>query len=147
MPAIRYHEIVDTLKLILETHQRTADAKVFIETDPALDVVGAQKAIMIVLDKRKPHDDQPIAAGKRTRYLLEIGVWAIGFAIDLTEAARIRDELVGEIELVLMENRTIRDKVTGSYLMGGNFITANAEKNIFSMAETILVADVMTTLG
>ena len=147
MPAVRYHEILDALRQIFESDPRTGDALVHIETDPTMDVVGAQKAILLVMDSRKPQDDQPIAAGKRTRYDLKIGIWAIGYAIDLGEAASIRDTLLGEIELVLMENRTIRDKVATSWLMGGDFVTANAEKNIFSSAETILVAEVTASIG
>lgn len=147
MSAIRYREIVDSLRQIFEADPRTADAGVYVEKNPSVDVVGVQKAIIIVLDKRKPSDDQPIAAGRRTRWELHIGVWACGFAMEPEEAARIRDELLGEVELVLMANRTIRDKVAGSWLMGGEFVSGTQEQNVFSTAETILVADVTTSNG
>lgn len=147
MSAIQYREIVDSLRQIFESDPRTADAGVYVEKDLAVDTVGVQKAIVIVLDKRKPSDDQPIAAGRRTRWELHIGVWACGFAIEAEEASRIRDQLLGEVELVLMANRTIRDKVAGSWLMGGEFVSVSGDTNSFSSAETVLVADVTTSNG
>lgn len=147
MSAIRYREIVEALRDIFQADPRTADAGVYIGKDLAVDTVGVQKAIVIMLDKRKPCDDQPIAAGRRTRWELHIQIWSCGFDMDGEEASRIRDILLGDVELVLMANRTIRDKVAGSWLMGGEFVSVSGEQNVFSSAETILVADVTTSNG
>jgi hypothetical protein len=147
MAAVRYHEILDALRLIFESDPRTADAPVFVEKDPWFDVLGAQRAILVTLMKRKPHDDQPIAAGKRTRYELHIGVWACGYAIEISEAARIRDELLGQVELVLMANRTIREKVETSWLMGGDFLAVQNDNAIFASAETEVIAQVTSSIG
>lgn len=147
MAAVKYHDILSALKLVFESDSRTADAPVYVEKDPPVDVLGAQRAIILMLDSRKPNEDQPIAAGKRVRWELKLSVWAAGYAIDVDEAAAIRDELLGQIELVLLANRTIRDKVASSWMMGGNFISIAGESNIFASAETIVVCDVTASLG
>ncbi len=147
MAAVNYYGILETLRDIFKADPRTADAQVYIERDPSVDVLGAQKGIIIYLESRKPTDNQPIAAGKRTRYELSISVWAFGYSIDVGESCSIRDELTGQVELVLLANRTIRDKVAFSFLKGGKFLSVSNEGYIFASAETEVVAEVTASYG
>ena len=147
MAAANYHDLLAGLQQIFEGDPRTRDARVFVEEDPQFDLIGAQKCILLVLNSRIPTGGQPIAAGKRTRWNVKIGVWACGFGISFEQAAQIRDELVGQIEVVLMANRTIRDKVATSWLDGGEFVSVRNEQHMFASAETILVAEVTAANG
>src|SRR3990167_5582044 len=110
MSAVDYHGILTELKAILEE-------------DPAFDLSGAGKAIVLTLSRRRPTSRQPLAAGKRTRWEVSFSVWAMGFDMSFEAAASKRDDLVGALELVLMNNRTVSGKLGSGWLEGGEFIS------------------------
>ncbi len=76
---------------------------------------------------------------------MRIPIWA--FALNLESyrrACELRNTLVANLELVLMENRTFNDAVSTSWLEGGDMISArDANSQVFvAGAETVLVAQV-----
>lgn len=141
MSVVRYHEILDTLKSILEASDTLVGVPVAIEQDPSFDVGGAGKALIITLGSRRPTGGQSLSAGKRTRYEIRLSVWALGFAVSFEEAAKARDELVAALELVLMSNRTVGDVVATGWLEGGEFISVRDTQGCYAMAETIFVCE------
>lgn len=142
MAAVKYHGILTALKEVFEGDPRTSHARVFVEEDPQFDLMGAGAAIVLVLNGRAASAGQPIAKGRRTRWTVRIGIWACGFAMTFEQAAQARDDLTDMIELVTMDNRTIKDKVASSWLEGGAFVSAKTEQGLFSSGETVLAAEI-----
>jgi len=140
MAAIDYAGILDELKTIFEADSRTADAHVYVEEDPQFGLADTGKSIVLTLDSRAPSAGQSMSAGTRTRYAVTIGVWTLGFHMEsFREAARTRDELLAQVELVLMANRTVSGKVTAGQLAGGQFLSVlsqGATPAFAALAET-----------
>ena len=138
MAAVDYHGVLTTLKTLLEADASLSGVPVFVEEDPQFDLSGAGKAIVLTLGSRRPASGQPLAAGKRTRWEGRLGVWAVGFANTFELAAKARDDLVGSLELVLMNNRTVSDKVASGWLEGGEFISVRDQSaGNYALAETV----------
>lgn len=145
MAAVNYTGILSSLKAIFEADSRTSDARVYVEEDPQFGQSDVGKAIVLTMVKRVPFTSQSIAAGKRTRYMVHIGAWSTGFDMESFNNACIkRDALLGQVELVLMANRTISGTVTAAQLEGGEFMgVLNPRDNVFcAMAETVIIAEV-----
>ena len=146
MPAIDYQGVRDQLESILKADSRTSGARIFVEEEPQFGLSDAQKAIAVFMDRRSEQaSDQMASAGKRTRYTLSISLWTVYFDMSTYRAACDgRDALMGQLELVLMDNRTIGGKVTASWREGGEMFAArDANSQTFvAAAETVLVAEV-----
>ncbi len=98
----------------------------------------------VYLEGRDIPEDQPIAAGRISRIRVRLSIWLYTFSLELEEAERARDSLLGEIELILMENRTLNDKVEGLLLDGGE-LSSNINSDtpgFFSSGEIKILADV-----
>ena len=115
-------------------------------------VMSKAPLILINLASRELADDnlgQPIAAGTRTRYLLNFSIWVYAFHLGgPADAAKVRAELLGKVELALMKNRTFNwdgegDRVGSSWLAGGEFQTgpATGQRGFVSGAEISLIAE------
>jgi hypothetical protein len=89
-----------------------------------------------------------LAAGKRTRYHLRTTFWVFAFSIEsFARACDLRDALLGDLELVLMDNRTLGGKVAASWLEGGEFVSArDASTSVYvSAGEIVLISEVQAT--
>jgi len=140
--AVNYHGLLTQLKTIIEADASLDGVPVFVEEDPAFDLSGAGKAIVLTLGNRRPSAGQPLAAGKRTRWEVTLSAWAMGYAMSFEKAAALRDELVGALELVLMNNRTIGDKLASGWIEGGEFISVRDETTgSYAIAETRMVGE------
>lgn len=143
MAVVDYHGILTSLKTLLEADASLDGVPVFIEEDPQFDLSGAGKAICLTLGSRREASGQPMAAGKRTRWQGRLSAWAVGFALTFEEAAKLRDDLVGSLELVLMNNRTVSGKVAAGWLEGGEFISVRDQTTgSYAIAETIFAFEV-----
>lgn len=144
MAVVDYHGILTELKTILDADATLGDVPVFIEEDPQFDLSGAGRAIVLTLSSRREGGGQPLAAGKRTRWHVRIGVWAVGYALSFELAAKARDDLVGLLELVLMNNRTVSGKMAAGWLEGGEFISVRSQsEGSYALAETIFVGEAL----
>jgi len=145
MASVNYPAILSGLKAILDADARLGGARVYIEEDPQFGLPELGKCIAIYLTRRSLHPNQPLNAGKTTRWLLEMSIWTFGFSLEHFPAAvGVRDTLLQQLELVLQENRTISGNVTTSWMGGGDFLSArNPDNSAFvAGAETTLIADV-----
>lgn len=145
MSAIDYAGILSSLATLLQNDSRTSDARVYVEEDPQFGQSDVGKAIVLTLTNRILSSGQSMSAGKRTRYLTRIGAWSVGFDMaSFNDACIKRDNLLAQVELVLMDNRTISGKVTSAQLEGGEFMSVkNPGENVFcAMAETIIAVEV-----
>ena len=144
MAVVDYHGILTSLKTILLDDASLGDVSVFIEEDPQFDLIGAGRALVLTLGSRREAPGQPLAAGKRTRWHVRLSVWAVGYAITFEEAAKARDDLVGLVELVLMNNRTVNGKVAAGWLEGGEFISVRSQnEGSYALAETVFAAEAL----
>lgn len=144
MAAIDYHGILTSLAAILEADASLAGSQVVVEQDPTFDLQGSGSAIVLTLDSRREAAGQPLAAGKRTRWHVRVSCWVVGFGMSFEEAAERRDSIVGALELVLMNNRTVNGKVAAGWIEGGEFITVNRQsEGSFAMAETVLICEAL----
>lgn len=146
MAAVDYKGIRDSLESILTGDSRVNGYRIFVEEEPQFGLQDAERAIVVYLDRRAARGpDQVASAGKRTRWELRVTFWVFAFSLEsYRKACGLRDDLTAQLELVLMENRTISGKVAHSYLEGGAFVSAReATSGAFMAAgETALVAEV-----
>lgn len=145
MAAIDYVGIRNQLKTILESDSRLEGVRVYVEEEPQIGLSDVQKAIAVFTDTRLPHSDQSISRGTRTRYNLRMSLWTVYFSMEsYQDACNGRDTLMGQLELVLMENRTVAGKVTTSWLEGGEMFSARAAQSstFVAAAETVFVSEV-----
>lgn len=144
MAAIDYHGILLELQAILKADSSFQNLPVEVEQEP-YDLSSAGRAIVLGLSRRRQTSGQPISAGKGTRYHVYISIWCAGYSTQYAEAAKFRDELTGQLELVLMNNRTASGKLAAGYLEGGEFATFKipAANAICAMAETIFVGEAL----
>jgi hypothetical protein len=142
MARIDYHGIKQNIKDVLEANIPDVDT-VYVEED--LQVSAEMSPWMCVyLTGREVPEDQPIAAGKRTRMRVNFSVWVWVFNLELDRAERDRDRLVGEIELALMNNRSLNESVEGVLLDGGE-LPSNRDPDspgFFSGGEVRILVDV-----
>ena len=146
MARIDYYELELELKDILDgAEDLTTTGRgltVLVEEDLAFQ---RGDIILIELNRRDaPDDAQPLAAGKRTRYELQMSIWCYGFGLQRADAMRNRDDLVSRVEIVLQGNRTLNGKVGTSWFTGGEFENRRNEPGdaFLSGAEIELVCDV-----
>jgi len=85
--------------------------------------------VIIYLDQREvPIDQQTLSANTRARQVLTFSIWCWHFALEVADGMRKRDDLLGKLELVLMNDDTFGDTVEASWLAGGQFMRLeNAE--------------------
>jgi len=140
---VDYHGLLTTLKTLLEADASLAGVPIRVEEDPTFDLSGAGRALVLTLASRREAPGQPLAAGKRTRWHVRIGIWAVGFGLTFEEAARQRDDLVGALELVLMNNRQVSGKWAAGWIEGGDFLTVRQAEGSFALAETIFVGEAL----
>lgn len=126
MAAISYSGIADQLKLILAADALTSTVRCYVEEEPQFGLADNGQVISIFTDNRVPSPDgQSLSAGKRTRYHAFFSLWVAGFSLESYKAAAdIRDALIGNVELVLMKDRSVGGKVQDAWLEGGQFVSA-----------------------
>lgn len=126
MARIDYNDIKNELKDIIEAYSFTSAPTVSIEGDIIIDGFGPN--INIELDSRSPAESQSISAGRRTRYFVSIVLTVSVKNLDKQQAIQVRDDLLSELEYMLLNNRTLNNKVSTSWLQGGNNISAFIEE-------------------
>ena len=146
MAKVAYAAIRDTIKTVLEGDARTNVARIYIEEEPQFGLADAQKIIAVFMDRRRaPADQQSLSAGKRTRFFLDLLFVVAFFDMESFKAACDgRDALLGDLELVLMDNRTLSGQVSTLYIEGGEFYSAKDSQatTFVAVAEINVTVDV-----
>ena len=124
MAKIDYNGIKSAVKSIIEAGSFTYSPVVGIESNLLIDAFDTY--VNIELDSRS-ESQQGINSGLRTRYnvVLVLNVWVKNW--DKSQSALIRDTLIGELELLLIQHRNLNNTVTTSWLTGGQCISAYIE--------------------
>lgn len=143
MARVDYWNIEQQIKSILETDAvlDPLDVPVFVEEE--LTMVSGP-AIFVWLQRREaPESLQPIAAGRYTRFIIHIDIWVFEVALEVSEAIRKRDDLLGKVELALMAKRSLNSTVAASWIKGGEFENgSNSGGGFYSGASIELAAEV-----
>jgi hypothetical protein len=143
MSAIDYHGIGVEIKTVLDAYFTALGGTPVYVADPGryptFDQSGNQDSVYIYLSSRSAPDGvQRIRAGTSTDQILSFAIWSFSFhADDISQAELFRDALLGNVELALMEKRTLNSKVKALWLRGGQFYGAD-EGGLWSGAETIM---------
>lgn len=145
MAKVDYYGIVNEIGVILNTDTELFGVQITVEDEPPLD---SGPWVAVYLENRTPTSGQSISAGTRTRFQLRMSVWCWQFSIESTgRAAQLRDELVGKVEIALMKNRTLNDKVGSIWLDGGQLLSEQIKSDSISGfiagGEIIVLAEVV----
>lgn len=145
MAKVDYYGIVNEIGTILSTDTELLGVQITIEDEPPLD---SGPWVAVYLESRTPTPGQSMSAGTRTRYQLRMSVWCWQFSIESTgRAAQLRDELVGKVEIALMKNRTLNDKVGSIWLDGGQLLSEQIKSDSISGfiagGEVVVLAEVV----
>lgn len=142
MPGLNYWAIEEELREILSTDTSLEGVKVILENDSLL-TYESMPCVGIFLTRRNIPEEQPVMAGRKMYIDLEFSIWCFVADIEnLSGAAKKRDELLNKVEVILLGNRTLNDKVDFSYIDNGDFDSAfnpNTNQSIMG-AEIKLIA-------
>lgn len=116
---VDYFRIENEWAQIFRTDPRTQEATVLVEEELSF---YENDVILIELERRDAPDDlQTASAGQRTRFLLQMSVWVYAYALEKAVSMSRRDDLLGEVELVIQENRGLNGLVGATWMQGGEF--------------------------
>lgn len=148
MARVDYYAIELAIQTILQSAPSLSGVVVTVEEEL---LFGAEITpwVGIYLDRRDaPANLQSLSAGQRTRFLLRFSVWCWEFSLEsVAKAIQLRDDLLGKVEIVLMDNRTLNGTVNKSWLEGGEMPSARLPggSGWVSGGEIVLVADAIAT--
>ena len=142
MAKIPYFEIENEISEILRADSTLEGVNITVEdvTD-----IEAGAWVGIYLLGRSVPEGQPLAAGTKTRFRLDIALWCWEYSLDsMADAIRKRDDLIGKVEIVLMANRTFNNMVDYSFLGGGELQSAQLDETAGFIAggEILVQADI-----
>ncbi len=149
MPRIDYADLEDQVVAILRADADVGGASpaipVLVE-DETFPSEMAVSGLAVVFLERRDGRVYPAAASSRMQMRIRFSVWCYGFQLDNIEtAARLRDDIVGKVELALMKKPTLNGKVTVSFIEGGDFETSKEGGGFLSGGEVVLNADAWAT--
>ena len=146
MARVDYYALETAVKTALEADAAvvaTAGLVILVEEEVSMHRVPV--VVITLASRAAPDELQPLRAGKGTRFLVELVLFVYFYALDVSEAARQRDDLVGKVEIALMNDRTLGGACNYLYLTGGTFVTARDESGFNSGAEVRVTVDVTAT--
>ncbi len=137
---IDYYAIEEKIVDQLAAESSLSGVRFFIEPD-FLFAAESAPAVLVYLDSRLAVEtDQRLSAGRRVDYQLRISLWCLEYHMDsFSEAARLRDALISEVEVGILRDRTLKGSVEYSWLEGGDFESSNTEQGGFIMAGEVLI--------
>ena len=141
MARVDYYALEQEIQAILQADAALAGVRIVVEDEI---LFGAETTpwVGIYLDRRDAPADIQRIGGTRTDYRLRFSIWCWEYSLDsVSTAARLRDDLVGKVEVALMGNRTLNDLVATSWLEGGEFMSARTQGSWLMGAEIVLVAE------
>jgi len=100
--------------------------------------------VVIYLDRRRaPAELQQLSAGTSTRFELDLTLWCLALSYDgVREASQLRDNIIGQVEVAMMADRTIGGTVMSSWIEGGEFRNSRTEDDsgFISAGEVKIIA-------
>lgn len=141
MARVDYWSIQNELVEILK--QNLNDVTITLEEDFMLSS-EMTPWLCVYLEGREVPESQPIAAGRRVRMRVRLSIWIWCYALELHAAVQARDDLVGRVELILAENRSLNDKVDALWIEGGQLPSVNTPEahGFFSGGEIVVSSEI-----
>lgn len=131
-----YYAVEKAIRDAVLSDSELAGVRAFIEQDLVWAAESAPAVYIYATGREAPENEQRLAGGQRTDWILAISIWCVAWHLDSTErAAELRDLLIERVELALMRDRTIGDKCDRSWLDGGQFISGPGEQGFLSTGE------------
>lgn len=149
MPATDYYGIREEIRNVLLADADLTAIGLTVEIESEIDF-GAEDvpiAFIYLESRTAPDGAQRLAAGTRTDFRLQFSIWCGHFSLEsLEKAAEFRDDLIGKVEVALMKNRTLNNKVRTLWLTGGEFFLArDQESGFYSLGEVAFTVDAIST--
>jgi hypothetical protein len=144
---VDYFAIESEIAAILRADPLLSGVNVVVE-DQVLFAAEQTPYVGIYLDRRDaPADMQTLTAGRRTTMLLRFLLVCGAYSLDsVARAIELRDNLLGNVEVVLSRFRTINGRVRSSWLEGGEMPSGRVgDGGWLSLGEINLVAEVQLT--
>lgn len=144
MTAINYSAITDAIVTQLQAGLLLQSPRPRVVAERALEPPDESVVNVKLVNDPALADQQALVAGTMTRRRLGFEIEAWRFAMSVHDAMALRDSLVGDIELALMNDRTLGGTVIYSWLEGGTFAKPPEPRNLgFIVSGTVnLAADV-----
>lgn len=144
MSRVDYYDIATELAEVLIADSTMEGVQVTVEDDAPLD---SGPWVSVFIENRSTPSGQPLAAGTKTRFQIRFGIWCWQFSLEsIGVASRLRDDLVGRVEIVLMKNRTLNNKVSHSWLEGGDMMSERIQNDnasgFIAGGEIIMIAEI-----
>ena len=146
MARVDYWSIEEKISELLLDTEGLEDINVLIEEELTLQ---RGPTVAVYLDRRDaPAGLQSASGGQRTRFEIRFSIWCYEFHLDMQTAIKLRDELLGRVEVALIKNSTLGGTVAGAWIEGGEFQNAKnpGGTGFFSGGEIVLVADKVATI-
>lgn len=99
--------------------------------------------VCVYLNGREVPSSQPIAGGRVIRVRVRFSIWIWCHNMELGSAVMARDALLGEIEMILAENRTLNNTVDGLWIEGGELPSVKdpGSPGFFSGGEIVISSE------
>ncbi len=144
MARVDYYGIQQAIKAVLDADDRLHGVTVIIEEDE-FQVEQTPWIGVYLLDRDK--DGESIAAGRRQNFNVRYELWCVAHHPEsVRQAAEARDDLIGNAEVALMANRTLRGALNAGVALeieSGEFESARSQAG-FVMAGSIVLRVIAT---
>lgn len=146
MARVDYFAVTQEIKTVLAAAADLASTNITVEHDVQLGFEQVPWVNIRILRRAAPEALQPISAGMITKFLVDWLIECWTWHPDGPDAAAdMRDDLIGKVEVALMNNRTLNSTVTKSWLLGGEFRMVTLENDWLLGGQVILQAEVKAT--
>lgn len=143
MGALDYNGILDGIKTALDGDNLLDGTTVEVETDNMFATELTPWVGIYILNRTADDDLQETSSEMETVFLLRIAVVCAEYSlVSPEEAKRLRNVLVGKVEVVLTRNRTLTETVESSWLESGDseFTGLNEDQDYLARDEITLIA-------
>lgn len=143
MAGVNYFQIQEQVAALIREHTSAA----VVTVDGAL-AVSAESTpwVGIYLTRRDaPASEQRLSGGRSTAYNVRLSIWVYCWGLEPADTAKVRDDLVAEIEREMMEHRS---ELTHNsfWFEGGEFENAQDDGAFMRGAEIIMVVPALSTV-
>tara|TARA_Y100000310_G_scaffold171492_2_gene171696 strand:+ start:8951 stop:9394 length:444 start_codon:yes stop_codon:yes gene_type:complete len=147
MARIDYYAIEESIATQLRDDATLSGVTVDVEKEP--EFTEDKMVIVYCISREAPDDLQSLSAGLRTRFYVTFVAVCIAAALDLKDAMEARDDLLGKVEVALMQDRTFDNaQVKTSWIGGGDFDNArDGDEGLFNAAAEIEIVVDATAIG
>src|SRR3990167_4581511 len=125
MPRLDYYKIEEAIQTILKADTSLVGVHVEVEDEVIFGAESCPWLGIYLMSRSASSHLQGLSAGQRTRFQLNFSLWAWEYSLESQkDVMQRRDDLIGKVEVVLMNNRTLSvegvDNVAHLWLDGGD---------------------------